>query len=260
MRGSITVVDGNDRPRHRPDSPSARRAPLRSSRHVCRGRTRTVRRRTRPCSTLWIPDISRGSGQLRVPSGTITQTLRPSSDTAASWSRTKVRICPSVRTTCGPPICTTVAVRAALVVSTMAHPAFADWVTDLRRLPPGYWPASLYDLWLHHDRCRCCTRIASAVRPIRLSRSAGHVRAAAPVRIVHLGLGNFFRAPDAGTPSMHGTRRSGALRPSPERAAMTSSTTSIRRMACYTLVSRASDDDRFEVISSPSRAHVATGP
>ena len=41
----------------------------------------------------------------------------------------------------------------------------------------------------------------------RLSRAAGHGRATAPVRLVHLGLGNFFRAhqcwytdhaPDAG--------------------------------------------------------------
>ena len=28
----------------------------------------------------------------------------------------------------------------------------------------------------------------------RLSRAAGHGRAAAPVRLLHLGLGNFFRA------------------------------------------------------------------
>ena len=33
--------------------------------------------------------------------------------------------------------------------------------------------------------------------PVPLSRAAGHGRPAAPVRIVHLGLGNFFRAHQA---------------------------------------------------------------
>ena len=41
-----------------------------------------MRRVTRPCSAPWTADSSSGSGQLRVPSGTITQTLRPSSGTA----------------------------------------------------------------------------------------------------------------------------------------------------------------------------------
>ena len=41
---------------------------------------------------------------LRVPSGTSTQTLRPSRSTAASWSRTNARISSSVRTPWDPPI------------------------------------------------------------------------------------------------------------------------------------------------------------
>ena len=54
--------------------------------------TSTVSRLTRPCSASWIADISSGSGQLRVPSGTSTHTLRPSRCAAASWSCTNARI------------------------------------------------------------------------------------------------------------------------------------------------------------------------
>ena len=38
---------------------------------------------------------------------------------------------------------------------------------------------------------------STATEDVRLSRSGGDGRAAAPVRIVHLGLGNFFRAHQA---------------------------------------------------------------
>jgi fructuronate reductase len=89
-----------------------------------------------------------------------------------------------------------------------------------------------------------------------LSRTAGQGRAAAPVRLVHLGLGNFFRAhqcwytdhaPDAadwGYAAFSG--RSGDL---PARLAA--------QDGLYTLVTRADAGDTFEVVSSLSRAHAA---
>ncbi len=91
----------------------------------------------------------------------------------------------------------------------------------------------------------------------RLSRRSGAGRAAAPVRIVHLGLGNFFRAhqcwytdhsPDAadwGIVAFTGRRDSGLVRELNEQDGL------------YTLVARGNDRDRFEVVSCLSRAHAA---
>ena len=89
-----------------------------------------------------------------------------------------------------------------------------------------------------------------------LSRASGHGRAAAPVRLVHLGLGNFFRAhqawytdraPDAGEWGIAAfTGRSATL-----ADALTA------QEGLYTLVTRAGDGDRFDVMSSVSRAHAA---
>ena len=91
----------------------------------------------------------------------------------------------------------------------------------------------------------------------RLSRTAGQGRAAAPVRLVHLGLGNFFRAhpcwytehaPDAadwGFAAFTGRSRSPLVGELNEQEGL------------YTLVSRAADADRFEVLGSLSRAHRA---
>ena len=90
-----------------------------------------------------------------------------------------------------------------------------------------------------------------------LSRAAGQSRPAAPVRLVHLGLGNFFRAhqcwyteraPDAADWGFaafvgHGTT------PLVDQL--------MAQDGLYTLVSRAADRDRFEVLSSLSRAHHA---
>jgi fructuronate reductase len=90
----------------------------------------------------------------------------------------------------------------------------------------------------------------------RLSRATGHGRPAAPVRLVHLGLGNFFRAhqcwytehaPDSqewGIAAFSG--RSTAL---PDALAP--------QDGLFTLVTRAADGDRFDVVSSLSRAHPA---
>lgn len=91
----------------------------------------------------------------------------------------------------------------------------------------------------------------------RLSRQAGAGRAAAPVRIVHLGLGNFFRAhqcwytdhaPDAadwGIAAFTGRRDSVLVGELNEQQGL------------YTFVARDNDRDRFEVMSSLSRAHAA---
>ncbi len=91
----------------------------------------------------------------------------------------------------------------------------------------------------------------------RLSRAAGHGRAAAPVRLLHLGLGNFFRAhqcwytdrapdaPDWGIAAFTG-------RGSSSRVDELN-----RQQGLYTIVSRGRDADRFELISSLSQAHAA---
>ena len=91
----------------------------------------------------------------------------------------------------------------------------------------------------------------------RLSRTAGQGRAAAPVRLVHLGLGNFFRAhpcwytehaPDAadwGIAAFTGRSRSPLVNELNEQEGL------------YTLVARAADGDQFEVLGSLSRAHAA---
>ncbi|WP_222848172.1 mannitol dehydrogenase family protein [Cellulosimicrobium cellulans] len=89
---------------------------------------------------------------------------------------------------------------------------------------------------------------------LRLSRAAGHGRPAAPVRVVHLGLGGFFRAhqawytdnaPDAagwGIAAFTGRSRTLAEALAPQDG-------------LYTLVTRAADGERFRVVSSVSAAH-----
>ena len=85
-----------------------------------------------------------------------------------------------------------------------------------------------------------------------LSRAAGHGRPAAPVRLVHLGLGNFFRAhqawytdraPDAGD--------WGIAAFTGRRAELADALNA--QEGLYTLVTRAADGDRFDVLSSLSR-------
>lgn len=92
----------------------------------------------------------------------------------------------------------------------------------------------------------------------RLTRTAGQGRAAAPVRVVHLGLGNFFRAhPCWYTEHAADADRWGI-------AAFTGRGSELlvdrltEQQGLYTLVERGSDADRFEVISSLSEAHVAS--
>ena len=92
-----------------------------------------------------------------------------------------------------------------------------------------------------------------------LSRARGDGRPAAPVRLVHLGLGNFFRAhqawytdraPDAADWGIAAfTGRSGALADS-----LTA------QDGLYTLITRAAEGDRFEVVSSLTRTHPGDRP
>ena len=90
----------------------------------------------------------------------------------------------------------------------------------------------------------------------RLSRASGHGRPAGPVRIVHLGVGNFFRAhqawytehaPDAaewGIAAFTGRSpaMADALRP---------------QDGLYTLITRGADADSYEVVSSLTAVHAA---
>src|SRR5580658_837092 len=87
-----------------------------------------------------------------------------------------------------------------------------------------------------------------------LSRTAVHGHSAAPVRILHLGLGNFFRAhqawythhaPDAGE---WGIAAFSGRRPGLAR-------TLAAQDGLYTLVVRGGEGDRREVIRSLSAAH-----
>ncbi|MHB1489610.1 MAG: mannitol dehydrogenase family protein [Cellulomonas sp.] len=93
-------------------------------------------------------------------------------------------------------------------------------------------------------------------RPAQLSRDAGHGRPAAPVRILHLGLGNFFRAhqawytenaPDAADWGIAAfTGRSPAL-----------ADALAPQGGLYSLITRAADADSVDVISSVSSVHPA---
>lgn len=92
--------------------------------------------------------------------------------------------------------------------------------------------------------------------PVRLSRAAGQGRPAAPVRIAHLGVGNFFRAhqawytdraPDAagwGIAAFTGRSAAMAEALAPQDG-------------LYTLITRGTDGDTFEVISSLTAVHAA---
>jgi fructuronate reductase len=89
-----------------------------------------------------------------------------------------------------------------------------------------------------------------------LSRAAGRWRAAPPVRLLHLGLGNFFRA--------HQAWYTDHAPEAPEwgyAAFAGRGSTLADQLAAqeglYTLVTRAGDGDRTEVVSSLSRVHPA---
>jgi fructuronate reductase len=89
-----------------------------------------------------------------------------------------------------------------------------------------------------------------------LSRASAHVREAAPVRLVHLGLGNFFRAHQAWYTHRATDAEDWGI------AAFTGRSAAVAELltaqdGLYTLVTRGADRDRFELVASLSRAHAA---
>ena len=85
--------------------------------------------------------------------------------------------------------------------------------------------------------------------PVPLSRAAGHGRPAAPVRIVHVGLGNFFRAHQAWyTDQAPDAAEWGIAAFTGRSAAMADALNP--QDGLYTLITRAGDGDTFDVISS----------
>jgi len=91
---------------------------------------------------------------------------------------------------------------------------------------------------------------------VPLSRAAGHGRAAAPVRIVHVGLGNFFRAHQAWyTDQAPDAADWGIAAFTGRSPAMADALTP--QDGLYTLITRAADGDSFDVISSVSAVHAS---
>jgi fructuronate reductase len=89
-----------------------------------------------------------------------------------------------------------------------------------------------------------------------LSRASAHVREAAPVRLVHLGLGNFFRAHQAWYTDRAADAEDWGIAAFTGRSA-TMAEQLTAQDGLYTLVTRAADRDRFELVASLSRAHAA---
>lgn len=92
--------------------------------------------------------------------------------------------------------------------------------------------------------------------PRRLSRSAGDARPTPPVRLVHLGAGNFFRAHQAWYTEHAGDAADWGI------AAFTGRSPAVAEALAgqdglYTLVVQAADGDRDEVIGSLAAAHAA---
>jgi fructuronate reductase len=97
---------------------------------------------------------------------------------------------------------------------------------------------------------------AATAPAVRLSRDAGHGRPAAPVRIVHVGLGNFFRAHQAWyTHNASDAADWGIAAFTGRSAAMAEALTP--QGGLYTLITRAAQGDGFSVISSISAVHAA---
>ncbi|HST67670.1 MAG TPA: mannitol dehydrogenase family protein, partial [Mycobacteriales bacterium] len=89
-----------------------------------------------------------------------------------------------------------------------------------------------------------------------LSRAAGDGRPAAPVALVHLGLGNFFRAHQAWYTEQAPDAAEWGIAAFAGRGAKLAEAMSPQD-GLYTLITRAADGDRFEVIGSVARAHAA---
>ena len=89
-----------------------------------------------------------------------------------------------------------------------------------------------------------------------LSRVSGRGRVAAPIRLVHLGLGNFFRAHQAWYTDRAPDAEDWGIAAFTGRSARLSDALDAQQ-GLYTLVTRAGDGDRFDVMSSLSRAYPA---
>ena len=90
-----------------------------------------------------------------------------------------------------------------------------------------------------------------------LSRASAPVRDAAPVRLVPLGLGNFFRAHQAWYTDRAADAEDWGVAAFTGRSARVAEQLNAQD-GLYTLVTRAADRDRFELVASVSRAHAAT--
>jgi fructuronate reductase len=92
--------------------------------------------------------------------------------------------------------------------------------------------------------------------PPPLSRRAGDGRPAAPVGLIHLGLGNFFRAHQAWyTERAPDASEWGIAAFMGRRAALAEALSG--QDGLYTLITRAAEGDRFDVIGSVSQAYAA---
>jgi fructuronate reductase len=89
---------------------------------------------------------------------------------------------------------------------------------------------------------------------VRLSRTGGDARAAAPVRIVHLGLGNFFRAHQAWYTDQASDAAEWGIAAFTGRSARLADALTAQD-GLYTLIIRAAAGDSCEVVGSVSRAH-----
>ena len=89
-----------------------------------------------------------------------------------------------------------------------------------------------------------------------LSRAAGHGRPAPPVRLVHLGLGNFFRAHQAWYTDHAPDAEQWGIAAFAGRSSGLAQTLGAQD-GLYTLITRAAAGDQFDVIGSVSRAHAA---
>ncbi|SEL50330.1 mannitol dehydrogenase family protein [Streptacidiphilus jiangxiensis] len=87
-----------------------------------------------------------------------------------------------------------------------------------------------------------------------LSRSAGDGRPAAPVRILHLGLGNFFRAHQAWYTEHAGDAEEWGIAAFTGRSAGLAEKLTAQQ-GLYTLLTRGPDGDRHEVVGALSAAH-----
>ena len=96
---------------------------------------------------------------------------------------------------------------------------------------------------------------AGGARPgVRLSRAAGDAGPAAPVRIVHVGLGNFFRAHQAWYTANASDSAEWGIAAFTGRSTVLADALTAQD-GLYTLITRAADGDTARVLGSVSKAH-----